>query len=109
MRKVWNWSTCRVHRGGRLRRVYIPKEDGGQRSLASDKILQRAVTDTILVPRDGVPRVQLRFPAGTHNALDAVTVERRKVNWIVDARGFFDNRDHLVAMLERRIGGLIIK
>ncbi len=45
---------------------------------------------------------------GTHHALDAVTVERRKVNWIVDARGFFDNldRDHLIAMLEKRIGGL---
>ncbi len=58
--------------------------------------------------RNGVPRFQLRFPAGAHHALDAVTVERRKVNWIVDARGFFDNldRDHLIAMLEKRIGGL---
>ncbi len=62
--------------------------------------------DSGTAPRDGVPRVQLRFPAGAHDALDAVTVERRKVNWIVDARGFFDTipRDWLIMLLEHRIG-----
>ena len=46
---------------------------------------------------------------GAHDALDALAVgmERRKINWIVDAdiRGFFDNvsRDWLVRFLEHRI------
>ncbi len=112
----------RVHRGAYRappsRRAYMPKEDGGQRPLGiaslEDKILQRAVTDTILVPIHETEFLGFshgfRPGRGTHNALDAIAVgmERRKVSWIVDAdiRGFFDNlgRDHLVRMLERRIG-----
>ena len=112
----------RVHRGAYQappsRRVYIPKEDGGQRPLGlaslEDKVLQRAVTDRILVPIYETEFLGFSYGfrpgRGTHNALDAVAVgmERRRVNWIVDAdiRGFFDNleRDQLVRMLETRIG-----
>ena len=47
---------------------------------------------------------------GAHDALDALAfgIERRKVNWIIDAdiRAFFDrlSRDHLLRFLEHRIG-----
>ncbi len=113
---------ARVHKGAyrapASRRVFMPREDGGQRppgiAALEDKLLQRAVTDVIPVPvheteflgfSDG-----FRPGRGTHDALDAVTVgtDQRRVNRIVDAdiRGFFDNpdRDHLVRMLGKRIG-----
>ena len=50
-----------------------------------------------------------RAGRGAHDALDALAfgIERRKVNWIIDAdiRAFFDglSRDHLLRFLEHRI------
>ena len=112
----------RVHSGAYRappsRRVYIPKESGGKRPLGiaslEDKIVQRAVTDNILVPIYETEFLGFSYGfrpgRGAHDALDAVTVgiKRRKVNWILDCdiRGFFDNvdRDWLVRFLEHRIG-----
>jgi group II intron reverse transcriptase/maturase len=96
--------------------VFIPKADGRQRPIGvpalEDKIVQRAVTEVL----NAVYEVDfLGFSYGfrpgrsQHNALDALSVgiERRKVNWVLDAdiRGFFDAIDHgwLMRMIEHRI------
>ena len=112
----------RIHTGAYraepVRRVNIPKPDGSTRPLGiaslEDKIVQRAVVDVILNPIYEVEFLGFshgfRPGRGAHNALDALAygIERKKVNWIVDAdiRKFFDTipRDWLIKFLEHRIG-----
>ena len=111
----------RVHKGTYratpVRKVEIPKPDGGVRTLGiaslEDKIVQRAVADNLLEPiyesEFAGFSYGFRPNRSAHDALDALAyaIERRNVNWIVevDIKGFFDHidREQLMAFLGDRI------
>src|ERR1700688_2538196 len=112
---------ARVHSGAYRalpsRRVYIPKPDGRQRPLAiaalEDKIVQRAAAAVLnaIYEEDFLGfSYGFRPGRGAHDAMDALVVgiERKRVNWILDAdiRSFFDtiSQEWLVRFLEHRIG-----
>jgi RNA-directed DNA polymerase len=111
---------ARVHSGAYRaspsRRVFIPKPDGRQRPLGiatlEDKIVQRAVVEVLnAVYEEDFLGFSYGFRPGRspHDALDALAVgiERKRVNWVLDAdvSDFFSRIDHswLEKFLEHRI------
>ncbi len=110
----------RVHSGSYRaspsRRVYIEKADGRLRPLGiatlEDKIVQRAVVEVLnAIYEEDFLGFSYGFRPGRspHDALDALTVgiERRRVNWVLDAdvKDFFTSLDHdwLARFVEHRV------
>jgi len=99
-----------------VRRVNIPKPDGGTRPLGvpalEDKILQSTVAEVLSAIYE-VDFVGLSYGfrpgRGPHDALSSLhrAVMSQHVNWLIDAdiRKFFDSVDHewLMRMIEHRI------
>ena len=84
--------------------MYIPKPDGRLRPLGvaalEDKILQRAVVEVLnAIYEQDFLGFSYGFRPGRspHDALDALAVgiERRKVNWVLDA----DIRDYFTSSI----------
>ena len=98
------------------RRIYLPKPDGRQRPIGIAALEDKIVPQAVVTILNAIYEVDFRgfsygFRPGrhAHQALDelAVGIQRRRVNWILDAdiRGFFDTLNHewLIQFLEHRV------
>lgn len=105
--RIWNRMSSGSYMPPPVKRVMIPKADGGQRPLGIPTVGDRVAQ--MVVKRYLEPKVEPLFHADSYgyrpgkSALDAVGTCRRRCwrqDWVVDLdiSGFFDNIDHSLMM-----------
>lgn len=122
LQSLLNRAKSGQYRAPAVRRVHIPKGDGGTRALGiptfEDKVLQRAVAMVLeaVYEQDFLDcSYGFRPGRGAHQALSKLrdTLMDMGGGWIVevDIRKYFDTIDHkqLHAMLDKRIGDGVVR
>ena len=105
--RIWNRMSSGSYMPPPVKRVMIPKADGGQRPLGIPTVADRVAQ--MVVKTELEPKVEHLFHPDSYgyrpkkSALDAVGVCRERCwryDWVVDLdiRGFFDNIDHSLMM-----------
>lgn len=105
--KIWNRMSSGSYFPPPVRRVFIPKKQGGMRPLGiptvSDRIAQGVVKDHL------EPSLELLFHKSSfgyrrgrsaHDAIVQCQENTRKYSWVIDVdiKGFFDNISHDILM-----------
>ena len=105
--KLWNRLSSGSYFPPPVRRVEIPKSDGGKRPLGIPTVADRIAQAVVKMQLE--PLVEPHFDADSYgyrpkrSALQAVGVTRQRCfryHWVVDVdiRGFFDHLDHELMM-----------
>ena len=105
--RIWNRMSSGAYFAPSVRRVMIPKKDGGKRPLGIPTVGDRVAQMVVKMYLE--PTVELLFHSDSFgyrpnkSALDAVGACRQRCwryDWVVDLdiKGFFDNIDHSLMM-----------
>jgi len=105
--KLWNRMSSGSYFPSNVKRVAIPKSDGGERILGIPTVVDRIAQMVVKIYLE--PELDKQFHQDSYgyrpgkSALEAIGVARKRCwqyDWVLDLdiRGFFDNLDHALLM-----------